>query len=113
MPDFRIPIADFKLPLSGNVNQTINPMTWWMSPIGSQFGLVNINLGKSSNPLVEEEVLNDVGSYGKQLGQMQDAMAVLIAHLPKNLAPQEQKAIDTLKELLRDVAKVKARYDRA
>jgi hypothetical protein len=113
MPDFRIPLADFKMPLSGNVNQTINPMTWWMSPIGSQFGLININLGKSSNPQVEEEVLNDVGSYGKQLGQMQDAMAVLIELLPKDLNSHDQKAIDTFKELLRDVAKVKARHRRA
>jgi len=103
----------FKLPLSGDVTQSISPTTWWMSPIGSQFGLININMGQSSNPQVEEDVLTDVASYGKQLGQMQDAMAVLIEYLPQNLKPHDQKAIDAFKELLQGVAKVKARHKRA
>jgi hypothetical protein len=49
----------FRLPLSGNVTQSINP-------VGSQVGLVNIELGQSSNPKVEEEVLSDVASYDKR-----------------------------------------------
>lgn len=57
----------FKLPLSGDVVQSINPFTAWMSPVGSQFGLININLGQSSEPKVEEDVLSDVGTYGRQL----------------------------------------------
>jgi hypothetical protein len=40
-------------------------------------------------------------------------MAVLIELLPKDLNSHDQKAIDTFKELLRDVAKVKARHRRA
>jgi len=31
---------------------------------GGQFGLVNINLGQSSEPKVEEEVLSDIATYG-------------------------------------------------
>ena len=50
--------------------------------VGSQFGLININLGQSSNPTVEEEVLTDVASYGRQLGRISDALAVLLARLP-------------------------------
>ena len=46
----------FRLPLSGNVTQSINPWTWMFNPVGSQVGLVNIELGQSSNPAVEEEV---------------------------------------------------------
>src|SRR5215204_6053247 len=61
----RMPV--FKLPLSGDVVQTINPFTAWMSPVGSQFSLINITLGQSTEPKVEEEVLSDVGTYGKQL----------------------------------------------
>jgi hypothetical protein len=34
----------FRLPLSGNVTQSINPWTWFFNPIGSQVGLVNIEL---------------------------------------------------------------------
>ena len=67
----------FKLPLSGNVVQSINPFTAFLSPIGSQFGLVNIDLGQSSEPDVESEVLSDVASYGKQLGRIGDALIVL------------------------------------
>ena len=46
-------MPDFKLPLSGNVTQTINPWTVFFNPIASQVGLVNVNLGNSSNPAVE------------------------------------------------------------
>lgn len=69
----------FRLPLSGNVTQTINPWTWFFNPVGSQVGLVNIELGQSSNPAVEEEILSDVASYGKQLGRIEDALLVLLA----------------------------------
>lgn len=41
-------MPNFNLPLSGAVTQTINPWTWLVNSVGSQFGLVNINLGKSS-----------------------------------------------------------------
>src|SRR5215472_14179190 len=70
----------FRFPLSGNVTQTINPWTWFFNPVGSQVGLVNIELGQSSNPAIEEEVLSDVASYGKQLGRIEDALIVLVAH---------------------------------
>ena len=68
----------FKLPLSGDVVQSINPFTAFMT--GGQLGLVNINLGQSSDPAVEADVLSDVATYGKQLGRIGDALAVLLAH---------------------------------
>jgi hypothetical protein len=42
--------------------------------MGSQFGLINVTLGQSSAPEVEGDVLSDVGTYGKQLGQIGDAL---------------------------------------
>ena len=82
----------FKLPLSGDVVQSINPWTSFFSPSGGQYGLVNINLGQSSEPQVEADVLSDVASYGKQLGQIGDALIVLLNHLPKHapLSHEEQ-----------------------
>ena len=53
----------FKLPLSGDVVQSINPFTAFMT--GGQLGLVNINLGQSSDPAVEADVLSDVATYGQ------------------------------------------------
>ncbi len=104
----------FKMPLSGDVAQNINPMTWWMSPVGSQFGVVNINMGLSSEPKIEEEILSDVASYGKQIGRIADALAVLIRRLPPDseFNAEEQKAIDGLKDLVNEVAKVKERHGR-
>ncbi len=105
----------FKLPLSGDVTQSINPWTAFLSPIGSQFGLVNINLGQSSAPDVEQEVLSDVASYGKQLGRIGDALIVLLAHFhPREpLTSQETAAIAALKEILDKIADVKQTHKRA
>ena len=71
----------FKLPLSGDVVQSINPITAFFSPTGGQFGLVNITVGQSSAPEVEQDLLSDVGSYGKQIGQIGDALLVVIERL--------------------------------
>jgi len=102
----------FRLPLSGNVTQTINPWNWIFNPSGGQFGLVNIALGQSSNPAVEEEVLSDVASYGKQLGRIEDALVVLMAHFrPKRaLTKAENKAILDLKRMIDDIQDVKERH---
>jgi hypothetical protein len=102
----------FKLPLSGDVVQSINPFTAFMT--GGQFGLININLGQSSEPKVEEDVLSDVASYGKQLGRIGDALAVLLAHFhpDQTLTADEAKAIDALKTMLDKIADVKEKHKR-
>jgi hypothetical protein len=102
----------FKLPLSGDVVQSINPFTNFMA--GGQFGLVNINMGQSSEPKVEQEVLSDVATYGKQLGRIGDALIVLLAHFHPQvpLTPDESEAIVVLKKLLGRIADVKEKYQR-
>jgi len=102
----------FKLPLSGDVVQSINPFTSFMT--GGQFGLVNISLGQSSEPKVEEEVLSDVASYGKQLGRIGDVLIVLLNHFhpQEALAADEAAAIDALKTMLEKIAKVKEKHHR-
>jgi hypothetical protein len=102
----------FRLPLSGNVTQSINPWTMLFNPVGSQVGLVNIELGQSSQPQVEEEILTDVASYGKQIGRIEDALAVLLDHFnpSRSLTAQEQQAIDDLRELVAQVQKVKQHH---
>ncbi|MGA8171580.1 MAG: hypothetical protein WB816_12230 [Methylocystis sp.] len=105
----------FKLPLSGDVVQSINPWTSLFSPSGGQYGLVNINLGKSSEPKVEEEVLSDVATYGKQLGRIGDAMIVLLKHLPDDapLSHEDKAAIAALKEMLDEIADKKQKHGRS
>jgi hypothetical protein len=105
-------MPSFRLPLSGNVTQSINPWTMLFNPVGSQVGLVNIELGQSTRPEVEQEVLTDVASYGKQIGRIEDALVVLLDHFNPNrpLTDQEQQAIDDLRELVAQVQKVKQHH---
>jgi len=102
----------FRLPLSGNVTQSINPWTMLFNPVGSQVGLVNIDLGQSSQPEVEQEVLTDVASYGKQIGRIEEALIVLLDHFnpSRPLTDQEQQAIGDLRELVSQVEKIKQRH---
>ena len=52
----------FRLPLSGNVTADNQPVELVLqSGRQCQVGLVNIDLGRSSNPAVEEEVLTGSG----------------------------------------------------
>lgn len=103
-------MPQFKLPLSGDVVQTINPWTMMFNPMGGQYGLINISLGKSSNPDVEQRVLEDVASYGRQLGRIGDALAVLLDHFKPDrpLTEGEAKKIADLREMLERIAEVKA-----
>lgn len=105
----------FRLPLSGAVNQSISPWTAFFSPFGNQYGLINISLGRSSAPQIEEEVLNEIGSYGRQLGRMGDALKVLLDHFEprRPLTRVEEKAIESLREMLADIDDVKRAHGRA
>ena len=99
----------FSMPLSGDVTQAINPWSWTFGSATSQLGLVNINLGHSRDPEVEQEVLDEVGSYGKQLGCIGDALAVLIKHVKLDeLEPAERDAITKLRFQLEAVERIKA-----
>ena len=89
--------------------QNINPWNWLFKSTGGQFGLVNINLGKSADPALEEDVLNEVGSYGRQLGRIGDAMGVLIKHLrPEELSDDDKKKIWALESQLAEIERLKA-----
>jgi hypothetical protein len=103
-------MPDLRLPLSGNVTQTINPWTWFFNPVGSQVGFVNVNLGSSGDPALEQQLLEDVGSYGRQIGRIGDALRVLINHVPlENLNAQERAALDALRDQLDTVDRVKSK----
>ena len=98
-------MAELRLPLSGDVTQTLNPWTWFFHGVGSQVGLININLGHSGNPELERQILDDVGTYGRQIGY---ALRVVIRHANlQGLLPDEQEAIQTLLAQLDAVDRLK------
>jgi hypothetical protein len=98
------------MPLSGNVDQVIDPWTLMLRMVGNQFGLININLGKSSDPDLEKEIIQDVGTYGKQLGQIGDALQVLLNHVKLDkLTNDEKRAIQALQFQLAEIDRLKAK----
>jgi len=104
-------MPDVNLPLSGAVTQTIDPWTSWFSAFGSQVGLINVNLGTSSDPDIEKAVISKVASYGKQLGRIEDALVVLLKHFrPEGkLTPAEDRAIRALRRMVEDIDDIKQR----
>ncbi len=89
-------MPDVKLPLSGNVTQSIFPFT--------------INVGESSSPATELDAIS-VASYGKQLGRIGEALVVLLKHVKLGqLPPEEEKAIIDLKCMLHELANVKKEH---
>jgi hypothetical protein len=99
-------MADFKVALApGQLTQTINPWSWTFG----DFSLFTVNLGQSGDPGFEAGVLDKVGSYGRQLGRMGEAMAVVLAHLDRaSLQPHEEKVIRALERQLEEIADLKA-----
>lgn len=88
--------------------QAINPWTFYQQ--GAQLGLVNINLGQTPHPEIEQKVLDEVGSYGRQLGRIGDALEVLIDHVRLDgLSRPEADALAILKGQLAEIRKVKQR----
>jgi len=83
-----------------SLNQPILP-NW-------SFNLFQVNLGASTNATVEEAALQQVGSYGKQIGHLAEAMETLISGLKllENTALSRQDR-DTLTIFLADVAAVR------
>jgi len=84
--------------------QAINPI------YGGQFGLININLGSTSHPDVERKILDEVGSYGRQLGRIGDALEVILNHVKlEGLTPAEKDALKILGGQLASVRQAKQR----
>lgn len=70
--------------------------------------------GAFERPQVEEQVLKDVESYGKQLGRMSDALRVLLDRLDETgLSKKERKAIRAFLPMLDEIGDIKRPKGRA
>jgi hypothetical protein len=91
-----------RAPLSGDVTQDIT------SSIGGQLGLLNINATRAGDPALEQRIITEVASYGRQLGWLVDAVEVLARRQPRHdLSEADIRALDQLHELAKRVAAVK------
>jgi hypothetical protein len=87
--------------------QAINPMTFYQQ--GAQFGLINIDLGDTAESDLERKILDKVGSYGRQLGRIGDALEVILKHVNLgDLKPDEQDALHILQGQVAAVRQAKA-----
>jgi len=88
--------------------QAINPWTFYQQ--GAQFGLINVNLGQTPRPDIEQAVLDEVGSYGRQLGRIGDALEVLLKHVKlEGLNKDEEDALTILSGQLAEIRNIKKR----
>ncbi|WP_428034113.1 hypothetical protein [Amphritea sp.] len=85
----------FKSPLSGDVTQDISPVTSWWSP--------QIELNFAGNRPIENAVVRDVASYGKQLGIITD----VLLQLTKD---ETGEAVDQLRKVSDDVERIKQKH---
>jgi len=88
--------------------QAINP--WTLYQQGARFGLINIDLGQTPHPEIEQEILDEVGSYGRQLGRIGDAIEILIKYADlSRMDDEEKEAIKILEGQLAQVSQIKRR----
>src|ERR671930_2225081 len=79
-------------PLSGAVTQAIR--TAFADHLG-QLGLVNISTAAAGDPELEQRIVEQVASYGRQLGWLLDAVDALIrAQDPARIDADDQEAFD-------------------
>jgi hypothetical protein len=74
----------------------VAPVTDWERFINPQFN-ITVNQGDAA---VENHVLAAAGSYGKQIGRMQEVLDVLIAQIPANeLSAVQARSVEKYREL--------------
>jgi len=78
------------------------------------FNLFSVNLGTTSNAAVEQQALEQVGSYGKQIGHLAEALEVIIQTLQllgsKELSQNDRDALQVLLGDVAAVRKIKSRH---
>lgn len=99
-------------PWSGAVDQAFDLMQSWFRNIGGQVGLVNITVGSTADPEMEKRIVGGVGSYGRQLGRISDALRVLVEEAEKSgsLKVPQKKALNDFLTQVEQVDAIKAKY---
>lgn len=98
------------------MQQVSVPLTWQLAPASLtqpilpnwQFHLFNVNLGSSSNPSVEQAALEKVGSYGRQIGHLAEALELIVKKMQLLESPElSQQEKDVLQVFLGDVSAIR------
>ncbi len=86
----------------------------WLCPVYQLSGvIVNIGNDRNSNdPEVEQTIITNVATYGRQLGRTIELLEVLLHHLDSQLAdlgPKEKEIRDDFSRMAAEIAKIKMR----
>jgi hypothetical protein len=88
------PFWMFRLPLSGDVNQRITAP--WFSP--------SLTVNYAGDPAIEDRVVTEVASYGKQLGWLNDIVLALANQqpVPKDTLSCLEKAVEKINAIKKE-----------
>ncbi|MEL6752493.1 MAG: hypothetical protein AAFO57_00585 [Pseudomonadota bacterium] len=96
-------------PFGGAVTQAFEIWSSWFENVG-QLGFINIDLGRTEKPDLERRILRDVGSYGRQIGRMSEALDVLIEHADLDrtkLNDGQIAALHDFRQMVEDIKRCK------
>ncbi|HSB95327.1 MAG TPA: hypothetical protein VLC91_02695, partial [Spongiibacteraceae bacterium] len=80
MPDTKVAYSSFP---SSSPTDILGPFFNYWTTSSGQYGLVNIRYGASSDAQTEQDIVENVAGYGKQIGRVLDAVVFLAKHLGK------------------------------
>lgn len=96
MSSYSLPFPSvLRMPWSGDIVQDIRPEFFSPSYNGVQE--------------IEQDVISEVAGYGRQLGWVSEALAVLIKKAEPFDDPEDAKKIEALKKMVEDVHDLKTR----
>ena len=89
------PFWMFRLPLSGDVNQRITAP--WFSPA--------VTVNYAGDPVIEDRVVTEVASYGRQIGWLSEIVTALAKNkpLPEETLRRLEKAAAEIAAIKKDV----------
>ncbi|MGE0698527.1 MAG: hypothetical protein AB7O57_05475 [Hyphomicrobiaceae bacterium] len=77
---------------------------------GANFNWLSVDLGLTPRPGTEQSILDEVGSYGRQLGRMGDVVEILLRHLDRSkLTDDERDAIAVFEGQQAHIRRIKRR----
>lgn len=90
--------------------QMINPLYWLNSGTG-QIGFINISGTASAKPEVEANIIENVATYGRQLGRISDVLQAMLSQMhPDRWSADQKEALSQFQEMTAKIAVVKAGY---
>jgi hypothetical protein len=92
------------------LSQMINPL-YWLNSGTDQIGFINISGAASAKPAVEADIIENVATYGRQLGRITDVLQAVLAHMHADKWPAaEREAVAAFQDMSAKIAAVKAGY---